>query len=150
MSSPGKSDGLRFDVGDYLKLTSGPKQMSFVEVENLDSITATEAILIAEGRRGRLDWLVVYVKGSTTALLMPPREARAHSLARCGLATCMEWLEEAGISQILVAVPSGGEEALCRNLLFLGFSRIPKKVVANQLPNWCEGYILLITNSTGM
>lgn len=137
-------------MGDCLKLTSGPKRVSLVEVEDLDSINATEAILTAEGRRGRLDWMVVYVKGSTTVLLIPPREAHAHSLTRCGLTACMEWLEEAGVSQILVAVPSGGEEALYRNLLFLGFSRLPKEVAANQLPNWCEGYIPLITDLTGL
>ena len=138
--------------GDNLELAECPKCVDVVEVEGLTSATTMEAILAAEGQRGRTEWLVVYVRGSTTVLLFPPRETRAHNLTRCGLTVCMEWLEEAGVSQILIAVPnaSGSEEevALCKNLLFLGFSRLPKEVVANQLPRWLTRYNLLVTDFT--
>lgn len=50
----------------------------------------------------------------------------------------MEWPEAAGMSQILVALPTG-KETFFKNLLFLGFSRVPKGVTAGQLPDWCDG-----------
>nr|CDS16408.1 expressed conserved protein [Echinococcus granulosus] len=133
-----------------LKLTEEPECVDLVEVESLASATAMEAILAAEGGRGAAHWLVVYVRGSTTAVLFPPRETRGHSLARCGLTTCMEWLEAAGLSQLLIAVPSGEGETLCKNLLFLGFSRLPKEVVAKQLPHWCARYNLLVIDFTDL
>lgn len=133
-------------------MTACPECVEVVEVEGLTSANTMEAILAAEGQRGRREWLVVYVKGSTTVLVFPPRETRAHSLTRCGLTVCMEWLESAGVSQILIAVPKAGgsaeEAALCKNLLFLGFSRLPKEVVVNQLPRWLARYNLLVTDFT--
>ncbi|KAL5112704.1 hypothetical protein TcWFU_008359 [Taenia crassiceps] len=108
--------------GGSLKLTKGPECVDVVEVESLASATAMEAILTAEGGRGAAHWLVVYVRGSTTAVLFPPRETRGHSLARSGLTVCMEWLEAVGLSQVVIAVPSGEGETLCKNLLFLGFA----------------------------
>ncbi|VDK24929.1 unnamed protein product [Taenia asiatica] len=132
--------------GDGLKLADAPEQMCLVEVDGLNSATSMGALLASEGRRGKTEWLVVYVRGSTTAILFLPRETRCHSLVR-RLTVCMEWLEAAGMSQILVALPAG-EETLFKNLLFLGFSRVSKMVMANQLPNWCGGYTLLITDFT--
>lgn len=142
--------GFDTSVGGSLKLTEGPECVDVVEVESLASATAMEAILTAEGGRGAAHWLVVYVRGSTTAVLFPPRETRGHSLARSGLTACMEWLEAVGLSQILIAVPGGEGETLCKNLLFLGFSRLPKEVVAKQLPHWCAKYSLLVTDFTDL
>ncbi|KAL5111165.1 hypothetical protein TcWFU_000432 [Taenia crassiceps] len=129
--------------GGSLKLTKGPECVDVVEVESLASATAMEAILTAEGGRGAAHWLVVYVRGSTTAVLFPPRETRGHSLARSGLTVCMEWLEAVGLSQVVIAVPSGEGETLCKNLLFLGFSRLPRRW-------WPNSYPIGVPNTTSL
>lgn len=119
-----------------------------VEVPSLSSPHAAEAILGAEGRRrGTEQWLVIHVHDTTTALLFPP--LGCVSIGRCGLTRCMEWLEDCGITQLLVAVPSVSlGEAICKSLLFLGFSRLPKDVAASQLPPWLAKYHLLVTDFT--
>ncbi|EUB57051.1 hypothetical protein EGR_08060 [Echinococcus granulosus] len=144
-SRPVGGYGSKTVVDGCLELTDAPKQVSLVEVGGLNSVASMEILLASEGRRGKTEWLVVYVRGSTTAMLFLPRETRRHSSVHCGLAMCMEWLEAVGMSQILVALPTG-EEALFKNLLFLGFSRVSKAVVTGQLPSWCDGYTLLITD----
>lgn len=134
------------DCCPQLSETEAPKCVGdIVEVASLTASNAVEAILAAEGRRSMNQWLVVYVRGTTTALIFPPHGCV--SLSRCGLTSCMEWLEECGITQLIVAVPSGdGGNTICRNLLFLGFSRIPKDVVTSRLPSWLSGYHLLVTD----
>ncbi|KAM7540542.1 hypothetical protein Aperf_G00000038605 [Anoplocephala perfoliata] len=118
-----------------------------VEVHSLSSPHAAEAILAAEGRRGTEQWLVIHVRDTTTALLFPP--LASVSIGRCGLTRCMEWLEDCGITQLLVAVPSISlGEAICKSLLFLGFSRLPKDVATSQIPPWLEKYRLLVTDFT--
>ncbi|KAM3180844.1 hypothetical protein ACTXT7_015515 [Hymenolepis weldensis] len=118
-----------------------------VEVPSLSSHHAAESILAAEGRRGPDQWLVVHVRDTTTALLFPP--LGCVSLGRFGLTSCMEWLEDCGISQLLVVVPTISEgEAVCKSLLFLGFSRLPKDVAAAQLPSWLGKYHILVADFT--
>ncbi|KAM3176827.1 hypothetical protein ACTXT7_005739 [Hymenolepis weldensis] len=132
------------DLSPILKSSKKPDRISIVEVEDLDSPASMEAVLSAEGSRGSTHWLVVYVKGSTTAVLIPPRESHHnHSFKRSGLTACLEWLEASHMSQILVAVPFGGGESMCKKLLFLGFSILPKGIVNEQLPSWCDGYAVL-------
>ncbi|VUZ55189.1 unnamed protein product [Hymenolepis diminuta] len=102
-----------------------------------------EAILGAEGRRDNSHWLIVYLRGSTTALLFPPRKTWCLSHSR--FTACLEWLEEVGVSQILIAVPRGDSESF-KSFLFLGFSRLSDEVVDDQFPRLCNGYVILVTN----
>lgn len=135
------------DLSLILKSSKKPDRISIVEVEDLDSPASMEAVLSAEGSRGSMHWLVVYVKGSTTAVLIPPRESHHnHNFNQSGLTACLEWLEAAHMSQILVAVPFGDGESMCKKLLFLGFSILPKGIVNEQLPSWCDGYTVLVTD----
>ncbi|KAM3176825.1 hypothetical protein ACTXT7_005737 [Hymenolepis weldensis] len=109
-----------------------------VEVTSLTESNAVELILTAEGRRGLSQWLVVYIRDTTTALTFPPHGC--NSLSRCGLTFCMEWLEKCGITQLIVVVPDGDvSNQICRNLLFIGFSILPKDVVTDRLPSWLMG-----------
>ena len=132
--------------GDHLygKGRSTPEGVRVVTVSGgLDSSTTMGAVLLADGSRCRSQWLVVWVRGSTTVMVIPPKEAR-RGYAGLGLTGCLEWLEVVGMSQVLFAVPRNEEnESLCKSLLFLGFSRLPKEVKNAQLPGWCEGYTVL-------
>ncbi|VUZ41871.1 unnamed protein product, partial [Hymenolepis diminuta] len=135
------------DLSPILKSLKKPDRISIVEVEDLDTPASMEAVLSADLSRGSMHWLVVYVKGSTTAVLIPPRESHHnHSFNQSGLTACLEWLEAAHMSQILVAVPFRDGESMCKKLLFLGFSILPKGIVNEQLPSWCDGYTVLVTD----
>nr|CUU97370.1 hypothetical transcript [Hymenolepis microstoma] len=124
-----------------------PESVVVVKVKDPGSLASMEAVLVAEGKRVANQWLVVYVEGSTTSILLPPRIASTEkSFSRSGFTSCLEWLECVGMSQVIIAVPSGDGESMCKSLLFLGFSMLPKDVIAEQLPSWLGGYILLITD----
>ncbi|VDO04291.1 unnamed protein product [Rodentolepis nana] len=133
-----------------VKLTSKevPKCIGeVVDIPSLSSHLAAESILAAEARKGSDQWLAVHVQDTTTILLFPP--LGCVSLGRFGLTSCMEWLEDCGISQVLVVVPAVNEgEAICKSLLFLGFSRLPRDVAATQLPTWLGKYNILVTDFT--
>ncbi|VDO04689.1 unnamed protein product [Rodentolepis nana] len=149
-STPASS---REDLNSYansevsLYSSEKPKSVVVVKVKDPGSLASMEAVLVAEGKRVASQWLVVYVEGSTTSILLPPRTASTEKgFSRSGFTSCLEWLECVGMSQVIIAVPSGDGESLCKSLLFLGFSMLPKDVTAEQLPSWLGGYILLITD----
>ncbi|VDD74800.1 unnamed protein product [Mesocestoides corti] len=134
--------------GGCLKMCNMPANVDVVEVDDLQSTASMWTILDAEGRRDRSEWLVVYVRGTTTAILFPPKRGGGGGVSGMGrsvLIACMEWLEEVGLSQVFVAV-GNDEEALLKRLLFLGFSRVPREVLAAQLPYLSKSSMLLVTD----
>ncbi len=132
-----------------LKFSGAPSSVELLEVSGLGSPVNLKSIFTAESQRHSANWLVVYVRATTTAVLFPPRQVNAAGLGRSGLIACMEWLEDVGVTQIFAATPNG-DEALSKSLQFLGFSRVPKEVLAMQLPYWGESYTLLVTDLTVM
>lgn len=139
-----------FDYGGNIDLSDcinrsprKPCRVNVLSVDDLNSSVSMEAILGAEGRRDNSHWLIVYLRGSTTALLFPPRKTWCLSHSR--FTACLEWLEEVGVSQILIAVPRGDSESF-KSFLFLGFSRLPDEIIEDQFPRLCSGYVILVTN----
>lgn len=140
------SDCASFD-SEKCSLPHKPNEVRVVTVkEGLESAVTMGAVLRAEGSRNRSQWLVVWVRGSPSVVLIPPKETY-RTLTGGGLTGCLEWLEDVGMRQVLIAVPRNGEnEVLCKNLLFLGFTQLPKDVEAKRLPGWCDGYKVLYTD----
>lgn len=132
-----------FDLTDCIRksLPRKPCRLDVIIVDDLESSSSVERILSAEGRRSNSHWLVVYVRGSTTALLFPPRKSQC--LSQPGFFACLEWVEAAGVSQILIVVPRGDTVTL-KKFLFLGFSKLPEEVLDDQIPSWCCGYAILV------
>ena len=143
------SDVTVSDSENHDDLPRKPNGVRVVTVEEgLDSASTMCAVLRAEGSRSRSQWLVVWVRGSCMAVVIPPKETY-RTLTGKGLTRCLEWLEDVGMREVLMAVPRNGEnEVVWKNLLFLGFSQLPKNVEAERLPGWCEGYKVLYTDFT--
>ncbi|BHF59265.1 hypothetical protein SprV_0100222200 [Sparganum proliferum] len=123
-------------------LPAPPNNVDVIAVSRLDSSDAVATIRHREATRTASRWLVVHVRGTTTA----------SGLSKSMLTSCMEWLETMGMSQILMAVdkkvlgsnPLGS--SIYKSLLFLGFSALPSWTVAEQLPNLGETYSWLFTD----
>nr|CDS34136.1 fibrillin 2 [Hymenolepis microstoma] len=138
----------QYELSDYggnriNRFQRKPCRVDVLEVYDLNSLASMETILGAESRRIDSHWLIVSLRDSTTTLLFPPRKTRY--LSHSGFTACLEWLEEDGVNQVLIAIPQG-DSKLFKTFLFLGFSKLPEAVLENQLPIWCSRYVILVTD----
>lgn len=129
-----------------IDLSKKPEAVAVLKTRDPSSSSCMKAVLKLEGKRGAEQWLAVFIEGSSNAIVIPPRKASNGNLSRFGLLPCLEWLESIGMSQAIMAVPTGDDGSNCRSLLFLGFSFLPEDVAVSQLPDWLEGYNLLVTD----
>lgn len=128
-----------------LKFASIPVNVDMLKVDDLQSLSVLKSVFAAERRRPKSTWLAVYVNGTTTVVLFPP----VQGLKSSRIVDCMEWLEDAGITQILAAVPCDNE-AVTKSLQFLGFSRVSSEAKEYYLPFWDDKFCLLVTDFTAL